>query len=270
MLLSHTIAPLGTHIKVSLDLPKPVTDSQALSKCKAGLLRDWIMAAWQRSLHAASCWDFAGGSLISCPSVKLHASEKHVNISLRFITFLQTAWPLKPYDAMSIMYDLFSREYHTFGLKTLLGSIFSALLKFAIQVTFFKVWRGDSQRVCYHSSLPALSAHSNWARSYPERGTQGRGTNVCIGSWAAEENSKSSHVLLPPFFLEVKSFPSNISKVWENTDHSMELLLRAQQKCWNLLFFPQYCFSEFHNLLLSCTLRGIYWFLFSLYWSWLL
>lgn len=59
-------------IKVSLDLPNPVvfvTDSQALLQHKAGLLRDGITAACQRSLHVASGWDFPGGSLISCSPV---------------------------------------------------------------------------------------------------------------------------------------------------------------------------------------------------------
>lgn len=36
--------------------------------------------------------------------------------------------------------------------------------------------------------------------------SQGTGTNVCTSSWAAEENSKSSHVLPPPFFFRDEKF----------------------------------------------------------------
>lgn len=136
------------------------------------------MAAWQRNLHAASCWDFPGGSLISCSPVHYLLPRNTWTPSLRLITFIQTAWLLTPCDAVyvSIRYDLFSREYRAFGLKTFLSNVFSVLLKFEKEAIFCKVQCSGSQRVHCHISLPALSAHSNGAFSYiPKMGGPGEG-----------------------------------------------------------------------------------------------
>ena len=147
------------------------------------------------------------------------------------------------------MQHLFSRDYHTFSLTAFLGSIYFCIVEICNTSFFNFCWvffpQGLAQRFPKGSSLPALSARSNWACSYPKwvvPGNRGRGVyrpTGCRGKW--EEQPCAAFFVSLSLFLWDEKF-SNTSKVWENSDLWSCSKCSKNELC-GICFFPVLLFS---------------------------